>query len=314
MRHIDLFSGIGGFALAAEMIWDGVEHIFCDNEPFAQEILKKHWPHSKIYGDIRTLTADAHWERHVHRQSQIFPTEKPHEARRTIAISGLKCYASSANSIRGGSSVKMLAALLLGTGAWYSNKSTLTWKVRDTKSRRLLFQLSPRTLRTGETESGLLLTPSVVNIEGGKDRLAKRTAYRKSIGRQFVPGGLAEQLSMLPSPRVSEAEGAPVKNVVFQNGAFSRVNKKGVRFGVKVKDVLAMMPTPNARDTRGMSIKRDRVPDIVEGHNLPNGQKTGLKLQPTFVEWMMGYPKDWTAIPDSKLLEMRSSRRSERKS
>lgn len=59
MRHLDLFSGIGGFALATEMVLGkgNVEHIFCDNDPFAQAILKKHWPNSSIYGDIKTLTA-----------------------------------------------------------------------------------------------------------------------------------------------------------------------------------------------------------------------------------------------------------------
>ncbi len=60
MRHLDLFSGIGGFALATEMVWDDVEHTFCDIEPFAQAVLSKHWPNAKIYGDIRTLTADAY--------------------------------------------------------------------------------------------------------------------------------------------------------------------------------------------------------------------------------------------------------------
>lgn len=55
MKHLDLFSGIGGFALATEMVWPDVEHIFCDNEPFSQAVLKKHWPNSKIYGDIRQL-------------------------------------------------------------------------------------------------------------------------------------------------------------------------------------------------------------------------------------------------------------------
>lgn len=56
MRHLDLFSGIGGFALAVDAVWPGAEHIFCDNDPFCQAILKKHWPQSKIYGDIRSLT------------------------------------------------------------------------------------------------------------------------------------------------------------------------------------------------------------------------------------------------------------------
>lgn len=30
MRHLDLFSGIGGFALATEMVFEDVEHIFCE--------------------------------------------------------------------------------------------------------------------------------------------------------------------------------------------------------------------------------------------------------------------------------------------
>lgn len=57
IKHLDLFSGIGGFALATELAWggSGVSHIFCDNEPFSQAILKKHWPNSKIYGDIKEL-------------------------------------------------------------------------------------------------------------------------------------------------------------------------------------------------------------------------------------------------------------------
>jgi len=58
MIHIDLFSGIGGFALAADRVFGDVEHIFCDNEPFAQAVLKKHWPEAPIYGDIRQITAD----------------------------------------------------------------------------------------------------------------------------------------------------------------------------------------------------------------------------------------------------------------
>ena len=56
LLHIDLFSGIGGFALATDRVFGEVEHIFCDNEPFAQEVLKKHWPTARIYGDIRSLT------------------------------------------------------------------------------------------------------------------------------------------------------------------------------------------------------------------------------------------------------------------
>lgn len=56
MTHLDLFSGIGGFAYAADRVWEDVGHIFCDNEPFAQKVIAKHWPGSRIYGDIKDIT------------------------------------------------------------------------------------------------------------------------------------------------------------------------------------------------------------------------------------------------------------------
>jgi DNA (cytosine-5)-methyltransferase 1 len=58
MVHIDLFSGIGGFAYAVDQVWDGAEHIFCEIDPFCQQVLKKHWKDSVIYGDIREFIAD----------------------------------------------------------------------------------------------------------------------------------------------------------------------------------------------------------------------------------------------------------------
>lgn len=56
MIHLDLFSGIGGFAYAVDQVWDNVEHIFCDNDPFCRQVIKKHWPESEIYDDIRAIT------------------------------------------------------------------------------------------------------------------------------------------------------------------------------------------------------------------------------------------------------------------
>ncbi len=56
LQHIDLFSGIGGFAYAIDQVWDNVEHTFIEIDPFCQQILKKRFKGSKIYGDIRTFT------------------------------------------------------------------------------------------------------------------------------------------------------------------------------------------------------------------------------------------------------------------
>lgn len=57
MKHLDLFSGIGGFAYAADQVWDDVQHIFCDNDEFCKAVLKKHWPESPIFSDIKELTS-----------------------------------------------------------------------------------------------------------------------------------------------------------------------------------------------------------------------------------------------------------------
>jgi len=55
MKVIDCFSGIGGFSYAAEKLVGGFETIqFVECEPYAQKILKKHWPNVPIHDDIRT--------------------------------------------------------------------------------------------------------------------------------------------------------------------------------------------------------------------------------------------------------------------
>lgn len=54
LSHVDLFSGIGGFSLAAG--WAGFETVaFCENDPWCQGIIRKHWPKVPIYGDVRNF-------------------------------------------------------------------------------------------------------------------------------------------------------------------------------------------------------------------------------------------------------------------
>ena len=52
MTHGSLFSGIGGFDLAAS--WLGWENVFqCEKDDFCQRILKYHFPNTKLHGDIK---------------------------------------------------------------------------------------------------------------------------------------------------------------------------------------------------------------------------------------------------------------------
>lgn len=57
MRHGSLFSGIGGFDLAAE--WAGWENVFhCEINPFGQKVLKHYWPNAISFDDVTNLTID----------------------------------------------------------------------------------------------------------------------------------------------------------------------------------------------------------------------------------------------------------------
>jgi len=53
MKHASLFSGIGGFDLAAEwMDWQNV--LQCEYDEFCQTILKYYWPYATQFKDIKT--------------------------------------------------------------------------------------------------------------------------------------------------------------------------------------------------------------------------------------------------------------------
>lgn len=55
LRLLDLFSGIGGFSLAAQWL-GGFETVqFVEQEPYCQSILQRHWPNVPIHDDIRTF-------------------------------------------------------------------------------------------------------------------------------------------------------------------------------------------------------------------------------------------------------------------
>ena len=57
MLHISLFSGIGGFDLAAE--WAGwTNAVSCEINPFGRKVLEHYWPDAYHHDDIHTLTIE----------------------------------------------------------------------------------------------------------------------------------------------------------------------------------------------------------------------------------------------------------------
>jgi DNA (cytosine-5)-methyltransferase 1 len=71
--HGSLFSGIGGFDLAAE--WAGWQNAFhCEWNEFGQKILKYYWPKAESYGDI-TKTDFTIWRSRIDVLSGGFPCQ-----------------------------------------------------------------------------------------------------------------------------------------------------------------------------------------------------------------------------------------------
>ena len=59
-KHLDLCSGIGGFALALADAGRRTNRnvstvAFCEPEQFCQQVLRKHWPEVPIYDDVKTF-------------------------------------------------------------------------------------------------------------------------------------------------------------------------------------------------------------------------------------------------------------------
>ncbi len=86
-NHISLFSGLGGFDIAAETVgWNNVAH--CEINPFARRILKYYWPEAISYGSI--IEADfSIWRGRVFCLSGGFPCQPfSHAGKRAGTLDG----------------------------------------------------------------------------------------------------------------------------------------------------------------------------------------------------------------------------------
>jgi DNA (cytosine-5)-methyltransferase 1 len=73
MRHASLFSGIGGFDLAAE--WMGWENVMqCEIDPFCQKVLRHYFPSAHLYGDIRKING-TEWRNKIDILTGGFPCQ-----------------------------------------------------------------------------------------------------------------------------------------------------------------------------------------------------------------------------------------------
>jgi hypothetical protein len=114
---------------------------------------------------------------------------------------------------------------------------------------------------------------------------------------------------MLPTPRTTDVEGGKASGVKNDGNGWYRENKKGERWGVKLRDVVenGMLPTPTATDWKGAypptsinnnkarkHMMRNIYHKVQEDHQY---HSKNSQLNPLFVEEMMGFPESWTVLP-----------------
>lgn len=123
-----LFAGIGGFERGAEMAFDeaGIPHQTLwqvEQDKFCQKILKKHWPQSKIYNDVRDIKKD-----------NVAPID--------ILMAGFPCQDISSAGLK--------------RGIYEGKKSSLWWEVwritRDLQPRILVLENVANIIRLGGTD------------------------------------------------------------------------------------------------------------------------------------------------------------------
>ena len=100
---------------------------------------------------------------------------------------------------------------------------------------------------------------------------------------------LKTTLAMLPTLTGCDATMGQLKGKVFS----------GNKHAMKLEQVLNYLPTPTTRDYKDTGNLENVPVNALLGREL--GKNHGLKLQPAFAEWMMGFPEGWTALDASEM-------------
>jgi DNA (cytosine-5)-methyltransferase 1 len=59
LKVLDLFSGIGGFAIASELVGGFETAAFCEINPYCQKVLSLRYPNVPVFEDVRNITAQS---------------------------------------------------------------------------------------------------------------------------------------------------------------------------------------------------------------------------------------------------------------
>jgi hypothetical protein len=100
---------------------------------------------------------------------------------------------------------------------------------------------------------------------------------------------------MYPTPRASKAMSENMENI----------KRRGVD-KARLEERIAMMPTPTARDWKDSGLNTNY--ETAKKKSRLAGTAGGA-LNPMWVEWLMGYPAEYTDLKDWEMLLSRKSQK-----
>ena len=112
---------------------------------------------------------------------------------------------------------------------------------------------------------------------------------------------LQAYITMFPTPTGQETEHP--KAELTETGR--RKTKDGKNsHSLNLADTVRMFPTPSANDHKGWSEGHKRANDPTNRLDFRVEPEKGIggTLNPTWVEWLMGFPSGWTDLKDSETL------------
>ena len=200
--------------------------------------------------------------------------------KKTIVTNGLKCSELSENLSRVGSLVRTyLESSELPAGEWcriWSRQGmTLSCSI-------LKLRLSER--RTDEQELRLWPTPAARDYKGGNSEESIKRSLEA--GKNGFLGQLPNAVKMWPTPCAFDAKG--LDTTLRKDATATR--------SILLSQKVLMFPTPQHRDFR--TGQKERWEDPNRSRNL--NDKIGGQLNPTWVEWLMGFPIGWTDLSASE--------------
>ena len=261
LTHISLFTGIGGLDIAAEAV--GFQTIAqCEQGDFQNHVLEKYWKDIPRFPDIKGLTRRCYMKGQNRKKLRSLQGDFPASLFPTQEKEGdLTMSVISGRKCSGLSGsfhpLGCLEKMLLDSSTWDSTRRFLTWKKWDTKSGHSYYQLS-------------------VSVRGMKEK-----------------GCLLPATYPTPVASIGTMERTSVTLGRTRKNGLKKINSTGKMWAPDLQMVILCSPEIMSQTgTVPQKPQTEEQKQLFTELIMLDMRK--YRINPAWVEWLMGFPCGWT--------------------